>query len=125
MDQALEQLQSDDIEGWYVRSSDANPERDAMELIDDHGLVPESQWSFKFQSRATAQRFKSTLITAFRDVLASNRIINTDVLDQVLTTRGVFPSKPPIEVDANGTKIPAKEYASRILNFNSRDYVSI
>lgn len=122
---AMEQTRGRSIEGWYVRSGDQDKSRDAMELIDDFGLVPESEWSVKFDSPQSVKTLKNALQAPFQALLTSDSPITSEALDTVMTAEGAFTSTPPSSVTINGKTMTSREYARDIIGFKSSDYIAI
>jgi hypothetical protein len=71
-DEVRKWLENKSLEGWFVRSHEASPVDDAMELIDRYGHVPESAWSLKFKSRADVNALKRAMIEPYIDFLNSD-----------------------------------------------------
>lgn len=111
------------LEGWYVRNSDTSPTEDAMELIDDYGLVPESEWSLKLKTRSDVNTLKRSIASAFKTFLTSSEPISDQALDSVLTTDGAFTSAPPSTFHFNGKRHSSTSFARQYLKFSSQDYV--
>lgn len=111
------------LEGWYVRNSDTSPTEDAMELIDDYGLVPESEWSLKLKTRSDVNTLKRSIASAFKTFLTSSEPISDQALDSVLTTEGAFTSAPPSTFNFNGKRHSSTSFARNYLKFSSQDYV--
>ncbi len=122
---ALESTRGKSLEGWVVRAGDHEKSRDAMELIDDFGLVPESIWSVKFDSPESARRLKSAIQEPFKALLTGEQSISNESLDAVLTAEGAFPSRPPSSLTIDGKTMTSQEYARDVIGFKSSDYVAI
>lgn len=122
---AIDRISGDGLEGWYVRAGDQDPSRDAMELIDDYGLVPESEWSFKFESPKSVQSLKQAIQEPFKSILLNDEPINSDTIDQVLTVSGAFPSAPPSSIYFEDRRMTTQEFARSVVEFRSRDYVAV
>ena len=111
------------LEGWFVRNSDTSPTEDAMELIDDYGLVPESAWSLKLKTRNDVNTLKRSIASSFKQFLEGSDPVSDSVLDLVLTSDGAFDSAPPSSFYFNGKRFTATSFARQYLKFSSRDYV--
>ena len=125
MQEALNATQGSGLEGWYVRTGDGDRRRDAMELIDDYGLVPEDSWNVKFESAAEVASLKNALLQPFYRLLSSTEEISPQAIDKVLTSPGAFPSSPPKSIVFNNVSLSPVTFASQTLQFHSGDYVSL
>lgn len=121
-DEVRKWLEDKSLEGWFVRSHEASPVDDAMELIDRYGLVPESAWSLKFKSRADVNALKRAMIEPYIAFLNSNESISNSALDKVMTVDGAFPEAPPSKFMFERTYYTPQEFARTYLKFQSRDY---
>lgn len=122
---ALNATQGDGLEGWYVRVADGDQTRDAMELVDDYGLVPEEIWSVKFRRVEDVTNLKQALLHPFFALLSGTDAITPAAIDTVLTSPGAFPSTPPTTVVFNQVSLSPVQFASQVLRFHSRDYVAM
>lgn len=121
-DEVRKWLEDKSLEGWFVRSHEASPVDDAMELIDRYGLVPESAWSLKFKSRAEVNALKRAMIEPYMAFLNSDESISNSALDKVMTVDGAFPEAPPSKFMFERTYYTPQEFARTYLKFQSRDY---
>ena len=94
----------------------------AMDLIDNYGVVPESAWSEKFESRPKAISMWQAVHTKFNELIDSGKPIDEAAIDQVLTSPGAFHSKPPTTFTFEGSEITATDFARNVLKFQSSDY---
>ncbi len=115
-------LEDKSLEGWFVRSSEASPVDDAMELIDRYGLVPESAWSLKFKSRTEVSELKRAMIEPYIEFLNSDEPISNVALDKVMTVDGAFTKAPPSKFMFEGRYYTPQEFARNYLKFQSKDY---
>lgn len=125
LEQAINATQGQRLEGWFVRSYDSDLRLDAMELIDDYGVIPEDEWSLKFTSPSDVERLKSVIASPFRTLLMSGAPVTRQSIDSVLTTPGAFPSTPPESITIDGQTMTPQEFSREKLGFHSEDYVAI
>jgi len=126
LDEITNQIQGHGLEGWFVRRSDSSETQDAMEMIDQYGLLPEDVWSVKFNSKSDVKRLKSAILAPLMDLLAtSSTPITSEAIDRILTVDGAFASTPPTSFAFKGKQVTAQFFARKILNFKSSDYALI
>jgi hypothetical protein len=111
------------LEGWYVRAN--LPSRDAMELIDEYGVVPESEWTFKFTDSQTVTSLKTALRTRFTEVLAEHKSVSLDQISQLMIGEDLFPSVPPKVLSLDGRTVTSTDLAKNVMKFKSSDYVLV
>lgn len=118
------------LEGYFVKLPDGGS--DALSIINQFGLVPESHWSFKFsgdgQSEKMMAAMRSGLWVVVRDRLLRGRdasdLTLDEVIEKVMTVRGAYPSRPPVQFEWNGKTISSQSFARDIVSFKSEDYYS-
>jgi hypothetical protein len=125
LDDITNQIQGHGLEGWFVRRSDSSETQDAMEMIDQYGLLPEDVWSVKFNSDSDVKQLKNAILKPLQELVTGQAPITTQAIDQVLTVDGAFHSAPPTSFTFKGQRVTAKYFASKILNFKSSDYILI
>lgn len=118
-------------EGYFARLS-AEMRRihdyDAFDLIEKYGLVPESEWSFKVSDSSERNRLLSTLkqkLILLGGQKKIDEITIEDVLEQVMTGDGAFPSSPPRVIQFSGRSMSAQEFATDVLDFRPDDFIAI
>jgi hypothetical protein len=125
LDEITNQIQGHGLEGWFVRRSDSSETQDAMEMIDQYGLLPEDVWSVKFNSDSDVKQLKNAIRKPLQELLTGQAPITNQAIDQVLTVDGAFHAAPPTSFTFKGQRVTAKYFASKILNFKSSDYILI
>lgn len=125
LEQALNATQGDGLEGWFVRTGNFDHTRDAMELVDEYGVVPESSWNVKFKRQSETEQLKLSILDPFRSLLTSDAAITPDAIDQVLTAPGAFPAAPPKTIQFDRQTTTPVALARDILKFSSRDYIAL
>lgn len=125
LDEITNQIRGHGLEGWFVRRSDSSETQDAMEMIDQYGLLPEDVWSVKFNSDSDVKQLKNAILKPLQELLTGQAPITNQAIDQVLTVDGAFQSAPPTSFTFKGQRVTAKYFASKILNFRSSDYILI
>jgi hypothetical protein len=119
------------LEGYFVKLPDGGS--DALTIINQFGLVPESQWSFKFigdgQSEKMMAAMRGGLWVVVRDRLLRGRdasdLTLDELIEKVMTVRGAYPSRPPTQFEWNGQTISSQSFARDIVSFKSEDYYSL
>jgi len=125
LDEISTKIQGHGLEGWFVRRSDSSETQDAMEMIDQYGLLPEDVWSVKFNSDSDVKQLKNAILKPLQELVTGQAPITTQAIDQVLTVDGAFHSAPPTSFTFKGQRVTAQYFASKILNFKSSDYILI
>jgi hypothetical protein len=125
IEKAMDRITGNSLESWIVRAADDETSRDAMELVDDYGLVPESEWSVKFDSPRSVAAMKQAIRQPFRALLTSEEPISSEAMDRVLTSDQAFPSTPPALIPINGKKITTRDFARNVIGFSSSEYMTL
>ena len=121
------------LEGWDMTFNPAyNPGfqgRNAMQLVQDYGVVPESAWSYKFLTEEQTDKFFAAVFTGFAGLMAQRGQgnITQDMIFDLLASQDAYGSRPPAEFDYTSAagdtrKIAAKDFVSQIIGFTPDDY---
>lgn len=113
------------IEGAFVSESDEGI--DALTLLNQHGVVPESIWSFKFTEKTAATKMKSSLQAALlKQVLkkigngeSPREITFDEVVEKVMVARGAYLTAPPREFDFEGSHYTSTAFVTDYLKFDT------
>lgn len=95
--------------------------KDAFALVERWGLIPESQWSVKFEDRIDTAIALDSIKENFLELQAKIQGKQTSVqLNQIfeILTDGAFPSLPPVDGFDNGSgQMNAVQYARNVIGF--------
>ncbi|MCX6118467.1 MAG: hypothetical protein NT027_13065 [Proteobacteria bacterium] len=129
----VEQKVFEGLEGWDVTfNPHYNPNlpvKNAMQLIETYGTVPESAWSYKFTSGAQLDKFMTHVFTGFAGLMKSQGQgkVTRDMIFELLGSAEAYGSIPPKEFDflaPNGKtkKYSSIDFASDYIGFSKDDY---
>ena len=106
------------------------PAMGAFALADKYGVVPESIWSFKFDTAEKTSAFKAALYEGFAEFMAGKSAgqLTMDDITGFLASPKLFGSQPPAKfllkaVGARDQLISAKDYLHKVLQFDGSQYV--
>ncbi len=119
------------LEGYYVKLPSGGG--DALSLIEKYGVVPESAWSFKFDSEEKSSKMMKAmqggLWVLLRDRLYTGRdatdLTVDDIIEKVMTVPGAFPSRPPTTFDHGGVSVSSVSFLRDNLGFHTEDYAAM
>jgi hypothetical protein len=116
------------IEGYLIK--DTENSGDALALAETYGVVPESVWSFKFDT----EEKHSSVIRALQGGLwklvqrkllrgkSPSDITLDEIIADVMTVDGAFPSQPPRAFDFANRHMTSVEFMHDFLQFQPSDY---
>jgi Papain family cysteine protease len=121
------------LEGWDVTFNPAYnpnlPVRNALQLIEAYGAVPESAWSFKFTSDEQLEAFTKVVFSSFADLMRVNGRgqVTREMVFGLLAKQGAYGSRPPEQftyLSPNGSSrtVSAVNFVSDIIGFSKDDY---
>lgn len=109
---------------------DPRVQTDAIRLLQEHGVVPESVWSMKFSSDDSGPHVKKLLREAVAKRTVRERRYGGNLPDDVtvnemidlMVNSGAFASRPPERFEVNGQSISARDYLTQFIGFNTNDW---
>jgi hypothetical protein len=121
------------LEGWDLTFNPVyNPQfpaRNALQLVHDYGVVPESVWSYKFLSQDQTEAFFTYVFTKFAALMQANgqEHVTMDMIFDLLASPEAYGSRPPASftyVLPNGQQstMTAQEFAANVIGFSPDDY---
>jgi hypothetical protein len=123
----------EDLEGWDVTFNPLYnpglPVRNALQLIRDYGVVPESVWSYKFADGEQEAALLQHIYSGFAKLMNTHGRSNVtwDMVVDLLAEKEAFGSRPPTSFDyllPSGGKrtFEAKEFITSVAGFTVDDY---
>jgi hypothetical protein len=123
----------EDLEGWDVTFNPLyNPGlsvRNALQLVRDFGVVPESSWSYKFRDGDQETALLQHIYAGFAKLMNTHgrSKVTWEMIVDLLAEKEAFGSKPPSTFDyltASGEKktYDAKEFIADVAGFTVDDY---
>lgn len=118
-------------EGFYTRLPESQRlagELDALDLIQKHGVVPESAWSQKFPDAVARDGLMAALRTNALRLLAHKprtQVTLEDVMNSVMVGSGAFESRPPTSFAWQGQTVEATAFLTDVLGFHSDAFVAV
>ena len=142
LEDTLTALQTKSFEGWILKktaamnaamrgadegASRALPLPDAFELLSKYGVVPEDQWSFKFETREETKRVIDAIKVAFAQFLKATppaqilewgkeKVLEI-LITHVMTAPGAFPARPPESIVDGGRRVKPNSFLKQGLGF--------
>ncbi len=123
----------EDLEGWDVTFNPAYhpemPVRNALQLIRDHGIVPESVWSYKFANGDQEAALLQHIYAGFASLMNTHgrSKVTWDMILDLLAEKEAFGSRPPTSFDyllPSGEKrtLEANVFIKDVAGFTVDDY---
>lgn len=121
------------LEGWDATFNPAYnpgfPARNALQLVEDFGVVPESAWSYKFLTAEQTDKFFAAVFGGFAGLMAQHgqRNVTQQMIFDLLASEGAYGSRPPENFDyttAAGEvrNINGKDFLAQVVGFTADDY---
>lgn len=101
----------------------------AFALIERWGLIPESQWTVKFEDSLDIEISRESLDEEFvelrKRIDGKQRVVQMNQIFEVLNS-GTFSKTPPVDAFDNGSgRMNAVQYAKNVIRFNPKDYYDV
>lgn len=124
-------LQPGGLEGYFVKLP--NEGDDALSLISTYGVVPESVWSYKFetpqQSEQVMRTMQNKLWVLLRDRLLQGKdatdLTVEDIIEKVMIAPGAFPTRPPLNFTIDGQDVSSISYLRDTLGFVPESFTAM
>ena len=118
-------------EGFFARiphDKKKPGQRDALDLIEHYGLVPEASWSFKITSveqRSNLMRALRTNAIRYLNGRDLDAVTIDDIIKNIMVGEGAFPSAPPTSISHGGKSMSAVAFVANILRFQPQNFVAL
>ncbi|NBW80639.1 hypothetical protein EBR21_02690 [bacterium] len=111
------------------RGSNALGSKSTLALIERWGLIPESQWSEKFETQFekdfAMKAIKDQFFKMQEKIRGKQNVVQFNQIFQVLTD-SAFVSMPPVDSFNNGSgTMTSTQYAKNVIGFNASDYEDV
>lgn len=118
------------IEGGFINgTSNALGSKDAFALIERWGLIPESQWTEKFETQIdkdfAIESIKENFLALQEKIRGKQTAVQMNQIFEVLTD-GAFTRIPPVDGFNNGSgQMNAVQYARNVVGFRPNAYQDV